>query len=80
MDGTRTKTFSLTDTGLEVKYQTQEPITTQIPLLVDPWTRFTPGWAEKYAQQNTPSGIRLGAGKRTNGQCADRGAYNDAGV
>ena len=54
------KTFSLTDTGLEVKYQTQEPITVQIPLLVDPDSRFTPGWAEKYVQQNTPGGIAWG--------------------
>ncbi|MBU0510766.1 MAG: hypothetical protein KJ638_03560 [Chloroflexi bacterium] len=59
-DGTRTKTFTLTETGLEVKYQTQEPITTQIPLLVDPDTRFTPDWAQKYTQQNTPSGVAWG--------------------
>ena len=59
-DGTRAKTFHLTETGLEVKYQTQEPVTTQIPLLVDPWTRFTPGWAENYTQQNLPGGIAWG--------------------
>jgi hypothetical protein len=59
-DGTRTKTFTLTETGLEVKYQTQEPVTTQIPLLVDPDTRFTPDWAQKYTQQNTPSGVAWG--------------------
>jgi hypothetical protein len=60
LDGTRTKTFKLTDTGIEVEYQTQEPVTTQIPMQVDPWTRFTPGWAEKYVQENTPSGVAWG--------------------
>ncbi len=60
MDSTRVKTFTLSETGLEVKYQTQEPVITQIPLLVEPDTRFTPGWATKYIQQNTPNGIAWG--------------------
>ncbi|MGB7876504.1 MAG: hypothetical protein WBL25_19150 [Anaerolineales bacterium] len=60
LDGTRVKTFKLTKTGLEVEYQTEETMTTQISLLVDPDTRFTPGWAEKYTQQNTPGGITWG--------------------
>ena len=59
-DGTRVKTFQLTDNGLKVDYQTQEPVTTQIPLLVDPNSRFTPGWAQEYTQQNTPGGIAWG--------------------
>ena len=33
---------------------------TQIPLLVNPDTRFTPGWANKYMEQNTPGGIAWG--------------------
>lgn len=60
LDGTRTKTFKLTDTGIEVEYQTQEPVTTQIPLLVQPETRFTPGWANEYVQEETPGGIAWG--------------------
>lgn len=60
MDGTRVKTFTLTETGLDVTYQPQEPFIIQIPLLVDPDTRFTLGWAEKYKQQTTPNGIRWG--------------------
>ena len=50
----------MTDTGIEVSYRTQNPISTQIPLLVDPNTRFTPGWAEKYVGQNTPGGVAWG--------------------
>lgn len=68
LDGARKKIFSLTDDGLEVEYLTQEPVTTQIPLLVDPWTRFTPGWAKEYTQQNTPRRNRLGARERADGQ------------
>jgi hypothetical protein len=63
-DGTRAKIFQLTENGINVEYQTQKPITTQIPLMVDPWIRFTPGWADKYWQQNTPDrnawGLRNG--------------------
>jgi hypothetical protein len=53
LDGTRTKFFRLTKTGIEARYQTQGPVITQIPLLVDPDTRFTPGWAGKYVQAKT---------------------------
>jgi len=60
LDGTRTKTFELTKTGIKAEYQTQEPVTTQIPLLVDPDTRFTPDWAKKYTQQNAPGEIAWG--------------------
>jgi len=59
-DGARTKTFTLTETGIEVEYQTQEPVTTQIPLLVEPESRFAPGWAQKYVVQDTPDGVVWG--------------------
>jgi len=59
-DGTRTKSFKLTETGIEVKYQTQEPVTTQIPLLVEPGSRFMPGWAERYVGQSAPGGVVWG--------------------
>ena len=60
LDGTRTKTVGISDNGLEMRYQTQESVTAQIPLLVDPWTRFVPGWAERYMQENTPGGVTWG--------------------
>jgi hypothetical protein len=59
-DGTRAKTFKLTQAGIEVDYQTQQSVTTQIPLLVDSDRRFTPGWAQKYVQQNVPGGVTWG--------------------
>jgi hypothetical protein len=59
-DSNRIKTFTLKESGLEITYQMQEPVLTQVPLLVDPWTRFTPGWAENYVSKTTPNGIRWG--------------------
>jgi len=59
-DSTRTKAFSLKETGLSVSYQTKEPVSAQIPLLVNPDTRFTPGWANQYIAESTPDGIRWG--------------------
>ena len=59
-DGKCTKTFRLTDSRLEVDYQPDRPLTILIPLLVDPWTRFSPGWAAKYVGEKTPNGIRWG--------------------
>jgi hypothetical protein len=59
-DGMRIKTFRLTDSGLEVNYRLQEPLTAHIALLVDPWTRFYPGWAGRYVGEKTSSGLRWG--------------------
>jgi hypothetical protein len=59
-DGARTKTFTLTDVGLEMSYQTEEPISVQIPLLVDPDARFTSDWTNQYVKQNTPGGVAWG--------------------
>ncbi len=59
-DGQRTKTFRLTPAGLEVSYHGPEAVKTQISLLVEPETRFTPGWAEKYRQEVSPGEIAWG--------------------
>jgi hypothetical protein len=60
LDGLRGKIFRLTESGLEVSYQPQEPLTTRIALLVDPWMRFSPGWAGRYVQEKTSNGLRWG--------------------
>lgn len=60
LDGARLKTFRLTQTGLEVSYQVQTPLKTQIPLLVAPETRFTPGWAGNYARQVDTGSVAWG--------------------
>jgi hypothetical protein len=43
-----------------LEYLTDEPVSTQIPLLVDPNSRFTHGWAQNYEQEKTPGGIAWG--------------------
>jgi hypothetical protein len=40
-DGSRVKTFRLTETGLEVTYQVQDPVSIRIPLVVDPQMFFS---------------------------------------
>jgi len=60
VDGTRAKTYNLNDAGIEIEYQTQKAVTTHIPLLVDPWVRFTPDWVKQYTQENTPARIHWG--------------------
>ena len=47
-DGTLSKTFRLSSEGLNVTYQTSTPVRTQIPLVLDPWLRFLPGWMNNY--------------------------------
>lgn len=59
-DRARIKTYTLDETGLQVEYQTREPVRAQIPLLVEPLARFTPGWAQRYVQKKTPEGITWG--------------------
>jgi hypothetical protein len=60
LDGTRAKIFHLTETSLEVEYRTQEPVITQLPLLVEPDSRFSTGWAQHYVQEKIPGGIAWG--------------------
>jgi hypothetical protein len=47
-DGTLSKTFRLSSEGLSVAYQISTPVHTQIPLVLDPWLRFLPGWMNNY--------------------------------
>ena len=47
-DGLITKTLTLNKDGLCANYETSEPVTIQIPLGIDPWSRFTPGWGNNY--------------------------------
>jgi len=53
------KTFQLTSTGLHVDYILSSDIpviTTEIPLFLDPWKRFSQSWAEQYHQHALPNG------------------------
>jgi hypothetical protein len=49
-DGTIQKTFTLTSGGLRARYlfSDGDPITVSLPLAVNPNTRFTPDWGDRY--------------------------------
>jgi hypothetical protein len=57
------KTFTLTETGLRVRYRTAgEAARVQIPLALDPWTRFSRGWGERYRIESGPGRALVRAG------------------
>lgn len=50
------KTFRLTAAGLRLEYHTTTSLTVRIPLTVDPWVRFSPGWSRRYGASREGSG------------------------
>ncbi|HLA97409.1 MAG TPA: hypothetical protein VJL34_03060 [Anaerolineales bacterium] len=54
---TNVKIYSLTPTGVTLTYVSQAPSPLQIPILLDPWDRYTPGWGERYYLNRTPDGV-----------------------
>ncbi len=47
------KVYQITTNGVQVKYQVINPVIWKIPLVIDPWTRFSPDWGERYRLTNT---------------------------
>ena len=48
------KTFTLLERGLRVEYQiSAESHRVQVPLSLDPWKRFTPGWGDRYHEDGS---------------------------
>jgi hypothetical protein len=45
---TAVKTYQLTEDGFHLKVQGPAATQFQVPLVVDPWLRFNPGWGERY--------------------------------
>lgn len=58
-DGLTEKIFQLYPEGLHTSINSQLPVTTQIPLAIDPWIRFSPGWKHLYQGKAIPGGYRL---------------------
>jgi hypothetical protein len=54
------KAYSLTPSGLRIEIQPETPLSVQIPLAVDPWNRFTPGWGSRYTGEAIPGGWSWG--------------------
>ncbi len=69
-DGSITKQFQLVPNGIRVEYQiypASTPVEVIIPLVIDPWNRFSSGWSDHYFQETnphtyiwqSPSGLRM---------------------
>lgn len=54
VDNTHRKIFRLIPGGLSVKYHSSSPHLVRIPLVLDPWERFAPGWSSRYLQKQMP--------------------------
>ena len=57
------KTYHLLPNGLQVDYQMREKessLEIQIPLIIDPWRRFSPSWAESYFATRGDKNLRWG--------------------
>jgi hypothetical protein len=54
------KSASIRGGELLVEYSTQAPLTVQVPLVVDPWYRFSTGWSEQYTGGSEPGIARWG--------------------
>ncbi len=55
-DGQRVKIFEFAENGLKVTYE-GAPAVTSIPLVIDPWRRYGPGWASAYRLDGTLWGL-----------------------
>lgn len=55
-NGELIKTFRFVDNRLQVDFTSSQPVTVQIPLVPDPWSRFSPGWADYYQEFDNPQG------------------------
>ena len=57
-DHSSQKTYELTEAGLRMAYRSEQPETLLIPLMLDPWARFSPGWSAAYSLDPLPMGWR----------------------
>ncbi|MGW8224413.1 MAG: hypothetical protein ACWGOY_01705 [Anaerolineales bacterium] len=59
LDQQITKVYTLAEDSLQINYHTSDPITGQIPVVIDPWQRFSPGWSDQYSYQTLDNGYRI---------------------
>jgi hypothetical protein len=55
--GDLVKTFTLNENGLNVIYELDSPASINIPLVLDPWQRFSPGWGARYQYKQIGDGL-----------------------
>jgi len=55
------KTYTLNVDGLAIAYQSSESAVSRIPIAIDPWLRFSPGWSDQHRYQPIEGGYRFAA-------------------
>jgi hypothetical protein len=55
-DGGRQKIYVFGANWIMMSYRARQPTTLQIPVLLDPWERFSPDWSARYRQNASLSG------------------------
>jgi hypothetical protein len=60
MDDRIKKVFRLEENGISVDINSFSGVNIEIPLMVDPQTRFLPGWKNLYISQNSPGSYKWG--------------------
>jgi hypothetical protein len=56
-DGRRQKTFRFSPNGISVEIRNADPTQILLPLALDPWMRYTPGWPACYQSQQEQYGV-----------------------
>lgn len=59
-DKSNTKTFRLTNLGIQISYHNASRITSQITLAIDPWRRFFPNWGNQFVYKKIDQGWSWG--------------------
>ncbi len=76
--GAISKRISLIPDGMRIEYQAAQGLSVQIPLAIDPWIRFQPGWGDLYQEKPFANGWAWGlesgfsVGIRTSGELSTR--------
>jgi len=55
--GSLVKTFTIKENSLVVNYNIVSPLAVSIPLALDPWQRFSPGWGDRYRYEQISDGL-----------------------
>jgi hypothetical protein len=58
-DGNLQKTYRLISGGLAVDYHAEHLQNIQVPIIIDPGSRFSPGWRDLYQYELGENGLRL---------------------
>jgi len=48
--------YQLLPVGLRAEFTSDIPVTLQLPIILDPWIRFNPGWSDRFSANLSPKG------------------------